>query len=162
MSTFFFKSVTCFWNFLQHSIRNELLRTNLLISYRNSCKNLKLKVLVVLRLSAVYISFPPARLLFYSFTSEELIFIKSSKLVIAHKIKFHAPSARETINFQRKTFCLNFRIELSIYLSSKCVVSEFLGNPNFLLFQFLAMAHKLSSGMIALKRRQGAFMVPLW
>ena len=73
----------------------------MLISNRNSCKKSKLKVFLVFRLSALYISFTPVSLLFYSFISEELIFIKSSRLVIAHKIKFHAPSARETINFKK-------------------------------------------------------------
>ena len=79
----FFKSVAYSWKFLHHSIRNELLRTNLLIFNRNSCKISKFKVFVVFRLSAVYISFLLVRLLFYSFTWDECIFIKSSKLVIA-------------------------------------------------------------------------------
>ena len=75
-STVFFKKVTFFGWFLHHSTRNELLKMNLLITNQNSCENSKLKIFLVFRLSAVYISFPPARLLFYSFTSEKLILIK--------------------------------------------------------------------------------------
>ena len=99
---FFFKSVTYYWKFLYHSIRNALLITNLLISNQNSSEISKFKVFVTFRLSTVYISFPPARLLFYSFTSEKLILIWSSKLVKLHKIKFCAPSAHKTNNFDHK------------------------------------------------------------
>ena len=43
MSTVFFRSVTFSGKFLHHSVRNELLRTNLFISDRNSCEIFKIE-----------------------------------------------------------------------------------------------------------------------
>ena len=84
---------------------------------------------MVFRLSAVYIGNPPDRLLFYSFTSDELTFIKLSKLVIAHEIKFHAPAARETINFnlydlQIKNTKIQARLTMTLDYNDYCLVNH--------------------------------------
>ena len=49
LSTLFYKSVRCSWKFSHYSVRNKLLRTNLLIFNRNYWKISKFKVFVVFR-----------------------------------------------------------------------------------------------------------------